>query len=109
MPEKRLPEENKTRAIHRQVPRKQTAITVGRAAGYRQSSERTISRLALHSLNRIFRSRSMRRGEWERLWESAAKQGSSVETLAKYAGLRARSILDDEAGWERPLPGRIER
>ncbi len=41
------------------------------------------------------------RGEWGRLWESAAKQGSGAETLAKYAGLRVRSVLDDEASWEK--------
>ncbi|CAM9289225.1 unnamed protein product, partial [Laminaria digitata] len=43
------------------------------------------------------------KGEWNRLWESAAKQGSGPETLSKYASLRARSVLDDDANWERPM------
>ncbi|CAN0111442.1 unnamed protein product, partial [Ectocarpus sp. 12 AP-2014] len=49
------------------------------------------------------------KGEWDRLWESAAKQESGVETLAKYAGLRVRSVLDDEASWEKPVSGSDDR
>ena len=49
------------------------------------------------------------RGEWNRLWESAAKQGSGAETLSKYASLRARSVLDDDANWERPMPNDSSR
>lgn len=49
------------------------------------------------------------RGEWDRLWESAAKQESGVETLAKYAGLRVRSVLDDEVSWEKPVSGSDDR
>ncbi|CAN0169675.1 unnamed protein product, partial [Ectocarpus fasciculatus] len=49
------------------------------------------------------------KGEWDRLWESAAKQESGVETLAKYAGLRVRSVLDEEASWEKPVSGSEDR
>lgn len=32
-----------------------------------------------------------------------------METLAKYAGLRVRSVLDDEANWEKPVSGSDDR
>ena len=50
-----------------------------------------------------------RRGEWDRLWESAARQGAGAETLAKYAGFRVRSVLKEESSWEKPVPGDGER
>lgn len=38
------------------------------------------------------------RGDWDRVWEMAAKERVSAAVLCKYAAMRAKQLLDEFSG-----------